>query len=510
MPANITKKRQGGLRNCLTPPKRRNAHPPLRRERSILLHEVLESRLLLDSTVVFNEVMYHPAASGPAAGALEWVELYNQHAVDVDLSGWSLRNGIDYPFSEGTILKGGGYLVVSANPAALQAATGYAAALGPFAGRLSDSGEKLELAERNGREMDSVSYGTRGGWPTAPDGGGVSLAKVDPHTASSRASNWLSSARVNGTPGAVNFTSPPAAPVLSFNEIAPGPGGFVEIANRAAVAQNVGGYLLKRAGVVDDQFVLPAISIPSGGYLALTPAQLGFTPTNGDRLFLMSPDGASALDAVPVTNSLRGRSAAGTGPWLFPSQPTPGAANAVAFQDDVVINEIMYHHQPQSGRNGAVERTTLLNVNDTGWRYDQSGVDLGTAWRAPDYDDGDWASGQGVFYAGNVPGVVGAQTRAAIPGLFGTGLNASGQNGTAGAPDTHYTVTPPGAAPRLATIMTPHPAWAQNSAGSGWISPVQDGNAGQPVGDYVYKTTFTLDGFVPSTALLTLTIWSDN
>ena len=37
-----------------------------------------------------------------------------------------------------------------------------------------------------------------------------------------------------------------------------------------------------------------------------------------------------------------------------------------------------------------------------------------------------------------------------------------------------------------------------------------DGNTAQAVGDFVYKTTFSLDGFVPSTASLTLTTWTDN
>ena len=40
-----------------------------------------------DSTVVFNEVHYHPADREPF---YEWVELHNQMAVSMDLSGWRL------------------------------------------------------------------------------------------------------------------------------------------------------------------------------------------------------------------------------------------------------------------------------------------------------------------------------------------------------------------------------------------------------------------------------------
>ena len=73
--------------------------------------EALEQRVMLDSTVVFNEIMYNPAGMGAASDSQEWVELYNPMGVDVDLSGWSLQSGVDYTFAEGTILAGGGRYV---------------------------------------------------------------------------------------------------------------------------------------------------------------------------------------------------------------------------------------------------------------------------------------------------------------------------------------------------------------------------------------------------------------
>src|SRR5438105_7436415 len=126
-----------------------------------------------DSVVVFNEIMYHPATNEPA---LEWVEFYDQNAVDVDLSGWHLAGGIDYTFPEGTVIRGGGYLVVAIAPSALVANTGQTNILGPFSGRLSNSGERLELRDLNNRLMDSVTYGVDGTWPAGADGSGSSLA----------------------------------------------------------------------------------------------------------------------------------------------------------------------------------------------------------------------------------------------------------------------------------------------------------------------------------------------
>ena len=53
--------------------------------------EPLEPRLVLDSTVVFNEIMYHPAGTDDT---LEWIELHNRMAVEMDLSKWSAEDGI--------------------------------------------------------------------------------------------------------------------------------------------------------------------------------------------------------------------------------------------------------------------------------------------------------------------------------------------------------------------------------------------------------------------------------
>ena len=130
-------------------------------------------------------------------------------AVDVDLSGWSLANGVAYTFPEGTVIPGGGYLVVASSPADLSAATGLTNVLGPYTGHLSNSGEKLELYNRNQRLMDSVSYGVDGDWPVGPDGSGVSLAKQDEDSASGSASNWTVSALVGGSPGRRNFPTTP-------------------------------------------------------------------------------------------------------------------------------------------------------------------------------------------------------------------------------------------------------------------------------------------------------------
>ncbi len=158
--------------------------------------------LWADSIVVFNEIMYHPSQ---AQSSGEWVELHNQMAVDVDISGWSIKGGISYTFPEGTFLSGGEYLLIAENPAALEASSGVTGVMGPFDGQLSNSGESLRLENNADRTMDEMTYNDKGAWPVAPDGTGVSLAKKENNQSSAPAENWTWSNQVEGTPGAENF-----------------------------------------------------------------------------------------------------------------------------------------------------------------------------------------------------------------------------------------------------------------------------------------------------------------
>src|SRR5947209_19422663 len=86
-------------------------------------------RLQADTALVFNEIMYHPQTNEPA---FEWVEFYNQMAVDLDVSGWTITNGITFRFPEGTIVHGGAYIVVAISPTDLISATGATNVAGPF------------------------------------------------------------------------------------------------------------------------------------------------------------------------------------------------------------------------------------------------------------------------------------------------------------------------------------------------------------------------------------------
>ncbi|MCZ6795013.1 MAG: lamin tail domain-containing protein [Planctomycetota bacterium] len=351
-----------------------------------------------DSTVVFNEIMYHPASR---EAELEWVELHNQMAVDMDLSGWTLGGGVAYRFPEGTVVDGGGFVVVAISPTALEAASGFAGALGPLEGRLDNSGERLELRDNNHRLMDRVSYRDGGTWPVKPDGSGLSLAKRDPGAASRPASEWTSSAGVGGTPGAENFPVGEARPLapIAFNEtLLSAAESWVELVNLGGESLGLEGLVLRSSRDAGRELVFPAAAVLApAGYLTLSSGELGFDLVRGDKLFLYNEERTQVLAAAMLEDGLRGRHPEGYGRWLFPEQPTPGEANRFRLHDDVVINEILYHPRPTLARPAVLESSVRLPI-DAEWRFDQSGADLGSGWREIDFDDGGWARGRALLY----------------------------------------------------------------------------------------------------------------
>ena len=335
--------------------------------------------LRADTVVVFNEVMYHPSLS---ESNLEWVELRNQMAVDVDVSGWSLAGGIQYTFPSNAIVPGGGFAVVAISPATLASTTGLTNLYGPFTGRLGNGGDHLELRDNSARLVDLLDYLADGDWPVAPDGSGMSLAKRDPDLGSVASENWSWSTQRGGTPGKENFPSglPPLTVVFNELSAATNTDFWLELLNTGPNPFLLDGCSLYCDGATNNAYVFPSnnISLPAGGFLALTDPTLGFHPVSGDKLYLYTPGADRVLDAVVVKKGARARSPDGSGVWQHPAQGTPGTSNQFAFRSEIVINEIMFQHAVLTFTNGATPQDNpeqwleLFNrssnqVDLTGW-----------------------------------------------------------------------------------------------------------------------------------------------
>jgi hypothetical protein len=150
----------------------------------------------LSSALVISELMYNPVDE-----TLEFIELYNDRAVFEDLSGFSFSNAVEYQFAPGTILEAKSYLVLARDPNALAAVYAVDNAYGPYAGRLSNSGERIGLSDASGKIVISMRYNDALPWPVAPDGTGHSLILARAGADPDQASAWSASTFMHGSPG---------------------------------------------------------------------------------------------------------------------------------------------------------------------------------------------------------------------------------------------------------------------------------------------------------------------
>ncbi len=312
------------------------------------------SRMAFALTI--TEIHYQPPASGPD---LRFVEVFNDSPTVADVSGWYFSSGVQFTFPDRTLIAGRAYLVVCADTAAVRAHYGIENFIGDFAGNLDPDGETLEIANNSGVREARVRYGDRGRWPSAPKGTGHTLSLRGPYLDGGDAESWSSSNERGGTPGRENFPSPgpvadPVVPAVVLNELFSPAGGdrWLELLNTTSADRDLGGYRLSTRADRLDLFTLPAgTTIPAGGRLVFSEDQTGLDLTANEILvFLTTPDLGRVVDAR-VCEEVLALGAAGVSlardersdRWGRARTPTPGAANRIDVETDLVITEIMYH-----------------------------------------------------------------------------------------------------------------------------------------------------------------------
>jgi len=214
--------------------------------------------------IVINEIMYHPyhAINLPENIGAEYIELFNRGAEPVNLSGWRFSSGIDFVLPDGLSLGAGDYLVVASDIDTFQDIyPDTYNVIGGWEGRLSNSGEKIELVDDIGTIIDTVVYADGGDWAVrqlgpldfehrgwewsnSHDGGGKSLELINPSFTNEYGQNWSASLIDLGTPGKVNsvYNSDIAPLILDMKHspIVPGPGDEVTVTTRIIDEQSSG------------------------------------------------------------------------------------------------------------------------------------------------------------------------------------------------------------------------------------------------------------------------------
>jgi PKD repeat protein len=135
--------------------------------------------------LVITEIMYNPPETG--TDSLEFIELYNNDNVSIDLEGYYFSAGVTFTFPAIT-LNPGEYFLVAVDSVAFQQVFGMMAY--QFGGALGNNGEIVSISNSFGMLVDSVNYDDVDPWPTSPDGSGPSLAFCDPSLDNSLGENW--------------------------------------------------------------------------------------------------------------------------------------------------------------------------------------------------------------------------------------------------------------------------------------------------------------------------------
>jgi len=166
--------------------------------------------LLLFSTcgtaeVVINEIHYDPVDAGLEAGSFrEFLEFFNPGPDAVDLSGYELSQGVRFTFPPGTLLTAFGYLVVARDPTHHRWAGVSFPVLGPYDGRLSNGGDRIQFIRSDRSVVEDFLYDDELPWPTGADGYGPSLERIAPDLPAGDPHSWRASLLSDGTPGRQN------------------------------------------------------------------------------------------------------------------------------------------------------------------------------------------------------------------------------------------------------------------------------------------------------------------
>jgi hypothetical protein len=114
-----------------------------------------------DVTVNFDSINFNPVSGNQDE---EYITLHNPNTFEVDISGWSLQEGVEHLFPPGTVIPRYGKLYVTPNAVVFrnrsQSPRGGQQLLvqGNYKGHLSSWGETINLLDSNGKLVNELTY----------------------------------------------------------------------------------------------------------------------------------------------------------------------------------------------------------------------------------------------------------------------------------------------------------------------------------------------------------------
>lgn len=330
--------------------------------------------------LVFSEVMYHPRQKPGITANLEFIEIYNAGAIFDELKGYKITGGITYNFPDNLIIRPGQFLVIAADPAAVEQEYGITGVLGPWTGTLNNSGDTIELKDGRDAMKLQMTYDSKAPWPVAADGAGASLVLTRPSYGEDSPKAWSASRLVGGSPGQMDSLDSSRLRSVVINEFlantAAPQSDFVELYNHSNDPVDLSGSFLTDDASTNKFRIPEGTTIPARGFLSFDESILGFgLNASGEAIYLIDPTSTRIIDAVSF-----GGQEAGVSSGRYPDGSadirrlravTPGAANALWRVEDVVINEIMYAPITQNSADEYIElyNRSAAPVNLGGWRF---------------------------------------------------------------------------------------------------------------------------------------------
>jgi len=157
-----------------------------------------------DQTIVVNEIMFAPFGGEP-----EWIELYNNADIEINLNNWSVWDVITTPvkalIKNDLIIEGNGYVVLARDSSILNYHRHTPAPIIKLTlPSFNNDRDGVVLKDNRGITIDSVFYSNDWGGRN-----GFSLERISTTIASNNQFNWESSIDIEqSTPGRINSITP--------------------------------------------------------------------------------------------------------------------------------------------------------------------------------------------------------------------------------------------------------------------------------------------------------------
>jgi hypothetical protein len=147
--------------------------------------------------LVITKINYNPGLSVgfSVSDDLEFVEIKNTGTTTVDLTGFYFKElGLSYQFPANSSIAANSSIYLASNSTVFQSKYG-TVAFGQFIRNLSNTSQRIVLADGFGNTIDSVEYLSVAPWPNV-GGNGSYLQLIDASLDNSVAENWIASTNI--------------------------------------------------------------------------------------------------------------------------------------------------------------------------------------------------------------------------------------------------------------------------------------------------------------------------